>query len=1369
MCLSTLTPAISRMRHWSCPEKLPSSCVLDDDDTAENVLKCPEAEDVPDMNLDNFARVDLRFRVLAAWEERVLSLREARKSRLRPNCGQAALKTIQSDNRDNHGVINVDANEEISSCNLPTSNLTDDTSSEKLVTTTMMVPKHSMSRVSNNSETNLKIEFSHRFQSSTIAHPPPDLISSLDKSRALKINDRVTKETQLTAKCEDWTGIMSENSNCRPDSLSEARVSVTQDLSESTTPAPSACRSQSHVSNISEACRQSIRICSYNLKYSLSSILLLLPFLFKFCSSRIPSSKALGLHSKKAPDKVRKHVSFLWFTLLTLLVVVGPSSCVEDDHFLPLGFPPADDEGPLCTDGILRGSIMINNKDDPGRGMISMNSLWKYENCSVVEGHISITSAVYEMTDTDTDNPGNYSLPNLVEVTDYVVLYRAEQINSLETLFPRLSVIRGHKLIHSYALAIYQTKRMVRVGLPSLTHIMNGGVRIEKNPLLCYVDTIDWKKIVVRESDKNAHIVMIDNQEPNKCLDKCPSKCSNCWSSSDCQRELVPCPGGTNYENQEMCYRNNKGEEGRPCHPECIGGCEDTEEAINNPGACVACNHTRNKNPSDPLSFTCLASCPRPLVAYKQWMCITEDECSQSQVFGFPMYSMDSEAKSVYKVYNDQCVDKCPNGFIPEKNRAGIWKCIKCENDNNCPVHCDGENINSPESAKKLKSCTHINGDLVINVNRGEVTKELEENLQYIEEISGQLKIERSHSLVSLHFFKSLKKIGGMVDGGTMKSQKTLTIFENDNLQKLFPDNQVLDMGSNAVVFIHYNQKLCKKEITEFLEKSGVKEVGEHSVSSYSNGNKIVCSEEKLNLIVESGSPDLLRLQYKNYYQNLESLGDIDVNSLLGYHIYYREITEDQFMNKSITRYEGMDACGGSAWNVYFEEDPQKYTSYEPSEFPCNGCLSDPEVGLYIKPVHKDAYTYIHKVKPYTPYAIYVETVMEKALAGRATGAQSDIVYARTKESNPSTVTNLDASSPSPNTLEVSWRSPSKPNGIIDKYYIEVSYLDSGYDAEERNYCDQKPEKEKEKPSKVVAEPTPDTILDGQCPACEKCNKKDDMTEPVAPKTDKVLDEKAFYDDIINSLFVIHPSVAITDDEMHPDPFSRRKRSVSGLKSANSVSKDDSLKPKENESFISIQSQRDGPIKNLSEANRTMTSGYMARVLISLPGNMTQVTINRLRHYTDYEIRVFACQKIKSDKLGEYRACSDEAILNTKTAARREADDILTWTSDYDLYTLSGNGSEGIIKWFPPADPNGWIVNYVLSRSPDASTSNVYKKCISMREIIKSREDINGEERDVMTYRLTENGEYYIRLQAVSLYQEGSPTKFQVKYRRQPS
>ena len=123
------------------------------------------------------------------------------------------------------------------------------------------------------------------------------------------------------------------------------------------------------------------------------------------------------------------------------------------------------------------------------------------------------------------------------------------------------------------------------------------------------------------------------------------------------------------------------------------------------------------------------------------------------------------------------------------QDEHGIWRCQPCED--KCPVICIGTVVNSPKTAKKLKSCTDVTGDIVISVIDAEITNILEENLQHIETIQGKLKIERSHSLVSLHFFKSLKEIKGEGHGPmTGGDQKVLTIFENDNLQKLFPDNR---------------------------------------------------------------------------------------------------------------------------------------------------------------------------------------------------------------------------------------------------------------------------------------------------------------------------------------------------------------------------------------------------------------------------------------------------------------------------------------------------------------------------------------------------------------------------------------------------
>ena len=1353
MCLSTFTPAMSRMRHWSCPERLPTSC-LDLDDSEDFLPPAPRSKEAEDLrDLEAFGRVDLRLRVLAAWEERVLSLRQARKSKPRP---EAASVTIVREEvrRDDTGAS---SSHDLTTLCQPT----------KPPETCVNPPAPAAQPCD---EVKLNLRISQNKESA------PRVVLVVSSENSDPGTDRGTPCRQTRKEREnfpsvgpDLTGprqrVMSENVNCHGSGSGLTQHTGLRESSES----ERTLLTQSHPS----------LKCSYKPRLWLrpTPLLLfychLLPMLLSLCSSRITSSKSQELHSKKPPDKRGRsrggHVSPCFWVTCILLSLVSPGTCINVDQQFPISESYGqNNDDPVCADGILRGNININNKDEH----TGMASLVKYENCSVVEGSISITSAVYEMT-----GFGNYSLPNLVEVTDFVLLYRADEIDSLESLFPKLSVIRGHKLVQFYALAIYQMKNMVRVGLPSLTHIMNGGVRIEKNPLLCYVDTIDWTKIVVQENDKNSHIEIIDNQSPNNCLDKCPEKCSDdgCWSSSHCQRVLVPCPEGTNYKDEMMCYRNNKGEEGRPCHSECIGGCLDTEdeEEVNNPARCVACNHTRSEAG---LDFTCLDTCPRGKVAYKKWMCITEAECSKKPVntlFELSLLPHD-DAKSVYKVHEGECIDKCPSNFKPVRV-GNITRCDRCDK-GDCPVQCDGEIINSPESAKKLKSCTHINGDLVINVNRGDITNVLEENLQNIVEITGSLKIERSHSLVSLHFFKSLIKIGG----GEFAPVKTLTIFENDNLQKLFPDNQVLDLGPRPVVFIHYNQKLCMKEITKFLERSPQRKkvvVEEHSVSSFSNGNKIVCSEEKLNLNVITGGPDLLKLQYKNYYQVLEQLNDVDVNSLLGYHVFYREVTEDQFANRSITKYEGMDACGGSAWNVIFEEDPARFTQILPQQTsdsePCDPgkerCF-DLGNGQFVRISYNDVYTYIPNCKPYTPYAIYVTTVMEKTLAGRASGAQSDIVYARTNDTNPSPVASLEAKSPSPNSLEVMWREPNKPNGIIDQYYVEVTYLQSFAANEERNYCDQKKVNKEPVPVPEPPSPSPDEMEDS-CPVCDEVCRKDEdpaINKPVAPQTDKVIAEKSFHDDIINKVFPLIQSVAIAPEDeyfLSADILSRKRRDVSDQTKGNSIAEEDSSgKMNEgNESFITIKSQRHGPFRNLSEANQTILgTSYMKRVLVKLPGNVTSVVIDSLRHYTDYEIRVLACHQERLDGGQVFRACSDEAILNTKTTHNNTADNIPPWNYNIDIYTLAGNGSEGIIKWLPPEDPNERIVNYMLSRSPDPTTKP-FIRCISLAEIKKTREEVGGVYRDVLSYVLTTDGEYYIRLQAVSLFDEGSWTKFQVK------
>ena len=49
-------------------------------------------------------------------------------------------------------------------------------------------------------------------------------------------------------------------------------------------------------------------------------------------------------------------------------------------------------------------------------------------------------------------------------------------------------------------------KGMEEIGLTSLTHILRGAVKIEKNSDLCYVDTVDWKAIVSKDYHESMSI-----------------------------------------------------------------------------------------------------------------------------------------------------------------------------------------------------------------------------------------------------------------------------------------------------------------------------------------------------------------------------------------------------------------------------------------------------------------------------------------------------------------------------------------------------------------------------------------------------------------------------------------------------------------------------------------------------------------------------------------------------------------------------------------------------------------------------------------------------------------------------------------------
>lgn len=174
----------------------------------------------------------------------------------------------------------------------------------------------------------------------------------------------------------------------------------------------------------------------------------------------------------------------------------------------------------------------------------SPSNLRVLENCTVIEGHLKILL----MFKTRVEEFRGLSFPKLVMITDYLLLFRIYGLESLSDLFPNLTVIRGNNLFFNYALVMFEMLQLKEVGLHSLTNITRGAVRVEKNPDLCYLSTLDWSKIL--DSVEDNYIVA--NKDDRECGDVCPGTVAGvitcmqttingnfgdrCWNQDHCQK-----------------------------------------------------------------------------------------------------------------------------------------------------------------------------------------------------------------------------------------------------------------------------------------------------------------------------------------------------------------------------------------------------------------------------------------------------------------------------------------------------------------------------------------------------------------------------------------------------------------------------------------------------------------------------------------------------------------------------------------------------------------------------------------------------------------------------------------------------------------
>uniref|UniRef100_A0A673JTD7 receptor protein-tyrosine kinase n=1 Tax=Sinocyclocheilus rhinocerous TaxID=307959 RepID=A0A673JTD7_9TELE len=389
---------------------------------------------------------------------------------------------------------------------------------------------------------------------------------------------------------------------------------------------------------------------------------------------------------------------------------------------------------PLCFGHISLFSIPVCGPHIDIRNDIS--EFKKLENCTVVEGYLQILLIGDKNNNLNPEHFRTLSFPKLTMVTDYLLLFRVSGLDSLSMLFPNLNVIQGRNLFYNYALVIFEMTSLKDIGLYNLRNITRGAIRIEKNPELCYLDSVDWSLIM--DAEFNNYIA--GNKPSKECGDVCPgimddrTQCirtsfndnysHRCWTSNHCQNGKNP-PTILDLAHPKCC------------HPQCLGSCTEPD----NDKACAACQHYFHED-------RCVEACPPGTYKFEGWRCITMDMCARVH--------LPSEVDFV--IHNGECMPDCPPGFT--RNDTQSMFCSAC--DGLCDKVCESKTIDSVDAAQSLQGCTVIKGNLHINIRRGtNIASELESFMGLIQTVTGYVKIKHSHTLGSLSFLKSLRYIHG--------------------------------------------------------------------------------------------------------------------------------------------------------------------------------------------------------------------------------------------------------------------------------------------------------------------------------------------------------------------------------------------------------------------------------------------------------------------------------------------------------------------------------------------------------------------------------------------------------------------------------
>ncbi|KAH8357174.1 hypothetical protein KR084_006605 [Drosophila pseudotakahashii] len=926
----------------------------------------------------------------------------------------------------------------------------------------------------------------------------------------------------------------------------------------------------------------------------------------------------------------------------------------------------------------LSPNTYICNSIDIRNFVSSFNML---ENCTIIEGFLLVNMINDAL-------PLNRSFPKLVEITQFLLVYRVTGLHSLSKVFPNLRVIRGHNNIEGYVLAVHSNADLMDIGLPRLRSITGGDIRIERNHKLCFERTVDWQNLMP-ENGNQSQVVMRENSKECQ-LSKCPGefRIGEGHDSTAADGEMIAgCPEHNNHRycwDSKVCQtfcpaecRDNCFDEKSCCHKDCLGGCTRDR---NGKETCISCRNVS-------LNNVCLDTCPTGYFRFDS-RCVKANECRtlSKWIDGIELNGIP---------FLGECFVLCPPSY-QKKVVDGIEKCEACP-DGFCEKECSAGLVDGFNRAREFHGCTILTGPdpLTISIKRersANVIETLEFGFSAVRKIESSLMVHLTYGLTSLKFFKSLTEISGepLKDGDKF----ALYVLDNRDLEELWPPNQTVHIRKGGV-FFHFNPKLCVSTINNLLPMLASKpqSFDKRDVATDSNGNRGSCGTEELTVALQSVGSSTAFLNVTSKVELGEPREPTnatiifkDPRAFIGF-VYYHMVYPDGFPSKS-----NDDPCD-ERWTV-----------------------SPPEKSLLV----------LEDLIPYTRYVYYVRTM---AISSELTNAESVIQEFRTSPGQPSKVTDVVANAISDSKINVTWTYQEKPYGILTRFFIKAKLINRPFRNNNRDYCSEPLEKamENDMPATTSIIKTPDP-MPGDC-KCVEGGKKTSNTDDVDRKIQAGME---FENAMHNFIFVPNNRKKKTGsidikDESKGAALDSNAIPSDGAKNPSRPRRHVALEPEFENNDGSVLLRHVRSMKDDTAANNDVDKSFKNEEILStnekfyevfakeLPPNQTYFVFENLRHFTRYSIYVVACrEEDPADKNKDSALCSKYDSVFQTTKKREEADNVTNLV--VSLENANNTESSVRLRWEPPVDPNGEIVTYEVAYKLQKPNQQEEKKCIPVAD-----------------------------------------------------